>query len=124
MLNAPHPISQRLAVAGVHDHLVDLVGALDGPGLEHPRHDDAVESLADPIELLDRHAEIAHLLPERDRVPLERREVAQPREQDLHDSAPWARQATSGLRRGAWGAEAPPEPPTRERPAPPDASSQ
>ena len=32
--------------------------------------------------------------------------------------------AARDARRGAWGAEAPPEPPTRERPAPPDASSQ
>ena len=75
---------QGLAVARVHDDLVDLVGPLDGPGLEHPGDDDAVQPLADPLELFDGHAEVAHLLPERDRVPLERSKVTQPREQDLH----------------------------------------
>ena len=84
MLNAPQPISSGWPSPASTIDLVDLVGALDGTGLEHPRHDDAVEALADPVQLLDRHAEVAHLLPERDRIPLERGEVAQPREQDLH----------------------------------------
>ena len=78
------PDLERLAVAGVDDDQVDLVGALDRPRLEHPGDDDAVEALADPLQLLDRHAEVAHLLAERDGVALERGEVTQPGEEDLH----------------------------------------
>src|SRR3546814_10220153 len=102
---------ERLAVTGVDEDLVDLVGALEGPRLEDLGDDDPVEALAHPLHRLHGGAEIAQHVPERDRVPRERGEVPQPREQNLQDEPP---AAWSGFRRGAWGAEAPPEPPTGE----------
>jgi hypothetical protein len=63
---------------------VHPVGIRVGPRLEHPGHDDPVEPLADALQRLDRRPEVAHLLAELDRVAFERRELAQPRQEDLH----------------------------------------
>ena len=84
MLNAPHPTSSGWpSPASTMTRWILLAPSI-GRVLEHPGDDDAVEALADPLELLHRHAEVAHLLAERDGVALERGEVAQPGEEDLH----------------------------------------
>ena len=55
--------------------------------LEHPRHDDAVEPLPDELHLLDRRSERAERVADRRRIVGEiRRELAQPREEDLHQN--------------------------------------
>ena len=59
---------ERLAVAGVDRDQLDLVGVGCGR-VRGPGHDDAVEALADAVELLDGHAEVAHRLTDRDRAP-------------------------------------------------------
>ncbi len=63
---------------------MDLVGAGDRARLEHSGHHDPGEALAEALQRLDRHAEVAHLLAEGDGVPIEGGEVAQPGQEDLH----------------------------------------
>ena len=84
MLKAPQPISSGWPSPASTMTWWILLAPSIGARLEHLGDDDAVEPLADPLQLLDRHAEVAHLLAERDGVALERGEVAQPGEEDLH----------------------------------------
>ena len=84
MLKAPQPTSSGSPSPASTTTRWILLAPSMRPGLEHAGHDDAVESLADAVQLLDGHAEVAHRLAERDRVALERGEVAQPGEEDLH----------------------------------------
>ena len=57
---------EGLAVAGVDVDQLDPVGVGVGPQVEHPGHDDAVEPLADAVDRLDGHAEVAHHVAEHD----------------------------------------------------------
>jgi hypothetical protein len=76
---------QGLAVAGVDIDQLDLVGVGVRAQGQHLRHDDAVEALADALDRLDRHAEVAHDVAEGDGVVVgEGRELPQPGEEDLH----------------------------------------
>ena len=75
---------QRLAVTGIDVDELDLVGVGVRARRQHPSDDDAIESLAQPIELLDGHAEVAEVLADLDGIALDRREVLEPGEKDLH----------------------------------------
>jgi hypothetical protein len=75
---------QGLTVTGVDLDQLDAVGIGVRSQLEHLRHDDAVETLAEDLDLLDRQAEIGELLAEVDGVTCDRGELLKPREKDLH----------------------------------------
>jgi hypothetical protein len=75
---------QRLAVTPVDVDEVDLVGVGVGPGGEHPGDDDAAEALAQHVERLDGQPEVGQALAQVGRVALDRREVTEPGEKDLH----------------------------------------
>jgi hypothetical protein len=75
---------ERLAVAGVDVDELDAVGLGVRSEGEDPGDHDAVETLAEVVDRLDGHAEVAHLLAERDRMALDGGELTQPRQQDLH----------------------------------------
>ena len=66
----------RLAVAGVDQHLADLVRVRDGLDAHDPGHDDVAEPLAHARHPLDDHAQVVEGLGQRVDVVAERREVA------------------------------------------------
>jgi hypothetical protein len=54
------------------------------PGGQHPGDDDAVEPLAQHVELFYRQTEVAQVLAELDGVALDRGEVSEPGQENLH----------------------------------------
>src|SRR5207237_4020615 len=74
----------RLIAAGIHDDAPDLVGAFDGTDLYDLGDDDAGEIVADGDHLIDRHTEISQHRGEFVERQLDRHELTQPRENDLH----------------------------------------
>ena len=78
---------QGLAVAAVDVDELDPVGVGVRPQVEHPGHDDAVEALADALDRLDRHARGRSVSsPSAIGVGLDRRELAQPGQEHLHQN--------------------------------------
>jgi len=79
------PLAQAgCAVTGIDVDEMDLVRVGVRAGRQHLGDDDAVETLTQPVELLDSHAEVAELLADLDGIAVDRREVLEPGEKGLH----------------------------------------
>ena len=84
MLNAPHPIC-RASPSPASTSTSWMRSALGwGRGGQHPGDDDAVEPLAQHVELLDGQTEVAQVLADALGVALDGGEVPEPGQEDLH----------------------------------------
>jgi hypothetical protein len=75
---------QRVTVTGIDVDQLDLVCVGVRARRQHPGDDDAIEALTERLELFDGHAEVAEVLADLDGITLDRREVLEPGEKDLH----------------------------------------
>ena len=87
MLKAPHHTSTGSRSPRVDGDPLDLLGVGVLAQLEHPGHDDAVEALPEVDLVLDGHAEHGEVVGDPLDRRVDRREVAQPGQQDLHREA-------------------------------------
>ena len=81
---APH--LERLPVSGVHVDALHVVGVGMRPQRKHLRDDHAVDRFADPLDVVDREAEVVHQLGERVDVVAHGRELVQPGEEHAHQN--------------------------------------
>src|SRR5205085_9394332 len=56
----------------------------DGPDFQHPGNDDVAQTLPDPLQGVDDQAQVVEGLGQLDRVDLDGREVAEPRQGNTH----------------------------------------
>jgi hypothetical protein len=102
----PAPHLGRLPAADVDHHALDALGLGVLAQVGHPGNHDPAQVLADPLHRLDRHAEDRHRLAERGRLVVERRELPEPGQQDLHGNTRrlgCQRAAMDGRRHGTRG---------------------